>query len=143
MEELKPTANALRGRKWRAAHPNGPAEKSKRWRLAHPDINAANKRKWNKENPDYHTNRYRKKLERIAGRPRPDNCEVCEKPGVICFEHDHESGAFRGWLCTRCNSTLAYAYESPKTLRKLAAYLEAAARPKRLTNRKIKETAKP
>src|SRR5258708_1205870 len=42
----------------------------------------------------------RKKLEAIAGRPCPDNCEICSKPAPkrysrLYFDHDHKTGKFR------------------------------------------------
>lgn len=42
-------------------------------------------------------------------RPKPDVCEMCQGPPTaqgICFDHDHTTGRFRGWLCGRCNSGL-------------------------------------
>jgi hypothetical protein len=63
--------------------------------------------------------------ERLATRPKPTQCEVCEEAGTICYEHDHATGHFRGWLCTRCNTALGFASDSPERLRKLALYLES------------------
>lgn len=64
---------------------------------------------------------------RIAGRPRPKVCEECGKPprkgGYISFDHCHQSGKFRGWLCTRCNTILGLAGDDPEVLQKLADYL--------------------
>ena len=55
---------------------------------------------------------------------RPDYCEVCGDEGKICWDHDHATGLFRGWLCNRCNRTLGFVYDNPEVLRKLAEYLE-------------------
>ena len=46
---------------------------------------------------------YLQKLENIAGRKRPELCEICGKKGKICFDHNHETGKFRGWICVKCN----------------------------------------
>ena len=48
----------------------------------------------------------------VPTRPRPDACEICgsEPSGrvtVLCLEHCHETGIFRGWVCERCNKGLA------------------------------------
>ena len=59
-----------------------------------------------------------------AGRPRPDKCEVCGDGGPINFDHCHQRGIFRGWLCNSCNKTLGFAKDDPNRLRKLIAYLE-------------------
>jgi len=71
----------------------------------------------------------RRKRERLAGRPKPDACEVCgsneqyEHIG-ICFDHDHTTGQFRGWLCAKCNLALGLVDDNPERLLKLALYLE-------------------
>src|SRR3990167_4225882 len=46
---------------------------------------------------------YLKTKEYIAGRKRPEQCEICGALGIICFDHDHITGKFRGWICSRCN----------------------------------------
>ena len=55
---------------------------------------------------------------------RPKNCEICGEDGKICWDHDHKTGLFRGWLCNRCNRTLGFVYDNPELLRNLANYLE-------------------
>ena len=42
-------------------------------------------------------------------RPKPDACECCgNPPGAkgLALDHDHETGAFRGWLCGPCNTAI-------------------------------------
>lgn len=66
------------------------------------------------------------KKEQAATRPRPDLCEVCNRlPGryVLCFDHDHVVGHFRGWLCRKCNTVLGLCDDDPKILEALARYL--------------------
>ncbi len=68
-----------------------------------------------------------KKKELKAGRPRPDYCELCSiASNRICFDHDHVTGLFRGWICHRCNATLGFVEDSPELLEKLAQYLRVA-----------------
>lgn len=70
---------------------------------------------------------HRKKRETAAGSKKPANCEVCgeaQTPKNMHFDHDHETGKFRGWLCTKCNTALGLANDSPELLLKLALYLE-------------------
>lgn len=62
-------------------------------------------------------------LEQKAGRPKPTICELCESGGKLAFDHDHLTGAFRGWLCERCNLTLGQVGDSIEILSKMIAYL--------------------
>lgn len=61
----------------------------------------------------------------IAGRPKPEACEVCNRTDLkLAFDHCHLTGAFRGWLCTSCNLTIGRMRENPAALRALADYIE-------------------
>jgi hypothetical protein len=61
---------------------------------------------------------------KLAGRPKPIACEVCGNRGKICFDHDHGTNKFRGWLCEKCNLAIGQGRDDPKLLRLLAQYLE-------------------
>lgn len=63
------------------------------------------------------------KQEKLAGRPRPNTCEICSNVGRIVWDHCHNSNKFRGWLCDKCNSILGYVNDDPVLLEKLAVYL--------------------
>lgn len=68
--------------------------------------------------------RHRKQAE-AAGRQRPSVCDICrETSGKICFDHNHATGEFRGWLCDRCNRALGLVRDNAPLLRRLARYLE-------------------
>jgi hypothetical protein len=71
---------------------------------------------------------YAATLEDMAGRPRPDICEVCgavpDPRKGLHFDHCHTHGHFRGWLCRECNLILGHAHDDPARLLKLVAYLE-------------------
>lgn len=71
--------------------------------------------------------RERERLESQAQRPRPELCEVCGTVGRrgVVWDHNHETGQFRGWLCDRCNRVLGLAGDSIATLLALALYVEA------------------
>jgi hypothetical protein len=43
--------------------------------------------------------------------------------GKLYLDHCHLTGAFRGWLCNPCNSTIGYARDSVVRLSDLMAYL--------------------
>lgn len=70
--------------------------------------------------------RRNERREALAGRPKPDSCEICDRAGEIHFDHCHTTGQFRGWICERCNVTLGFADDDPALLRKLADYLDRA-----------------
>lgn len=59
-------------------------------------------------------------------RPQPTHCELDGRPlepGKIHLDHDHNTGAFRGWLCNRCNLALGHFGDSIVGLEKGIAYL--------------------
>lgn len=62
-------------------------------------------------------------LQTLAGRPKPDICDVCGRGGLIVYDHCHQQGHFRGWLCHMCNATLGFVADDPEILLKLANYL--------------------
>lgn len=64
---------------------------------------------------------------------RPDACERCGDAHKICADHDHDTGEFRGWLCTRCNSSIGFANDDPARLRDLADYLDGRQPAKRIS----------
>jgi hypothetical protein len=67
-------------------------------------------------------------LETMAGRPRPEVCEICGGPPDpkkgMHYDHCHATGAFRGWICRGCNLMLGHAKDDPSLLLRGAAYLE-------------------
>lgn len=64
----------------------------------------------------------------LAPTPKPEQCEVCgafggdSKKG-ICYDHDHLTGKFRGWLCIRCNLALGMVKDNTETLLALIDYI--------------------
>jgi len=65
-----------------------------------------------------------RKLEKLAGKKKPEQCEICGAFGKICYDHDHKTGKFRGWICYRCNVILGFAKDSPDLLNALIEYLK-------------------
>lgn len=60
-------------------------------------------------------------------RPCPPCCEICfgvSARGSLCLDHDHETGAFRGWLCDICNLALGQLGDNITGVRAALAYLE-------------------
>jgi hypothetical protein len=106
-----------------------------RKRLQSPTYRAqANLRskEWRVENPaKTRTNNKAAKLravaeqEILAGRTRPLVCDICGKSGrIIHYDHDHQRGHFRGWICSQDNMALGLVGDDVAVLRKMIAYLE-------------------
>ncbi len=72
----------------------------------------------------YQAERWRRQKDKRATRSRPLFCECCGSSNKICFDHDHLTGGFRGWLCNRCNRVLGLCEDNPRLMRLLATYLE-------------------
>lgn len=54
-------------------------------------------------------------------------CAICHEPPQRPFldiDHDHSTGAFRGFICGRCNKGLGLLGDSAESLRKALRYLE-------------------
>jgi hypothetical protein len=92
-------------------------EKSRQWYEINKEKRYAyNKRKYQE---------FLKLREYDAGRPKPEICEVCEEKRLyIVFDHNHETGKFRGWICDRCNKTLGLVNDNKQILESLIKYLD-------------------
>ncbi len=53
-----------------------------------------------------------------------NKCEVCLIQEVCHLDHDHETGAIRGFLCGNCNRALGLLFDNPETIQKLKEYIE-------------------
>ena len=109
---------------------------------------AAWRRDWMKRNPDkrreYERRKREKNPEKYAAirlratrkfhgypeptRPCPTVCECCKKPSdkALALDHDHETGAFRGWLCHKCNLGIGRLGDTIEALEEALAYLRRA-----------------
>lgn len=107
-------------------------EASRQYYLANKEKHREATRRWKENNKEYCREQHRvqearrqeKRKVELAGRPRPTICEVCNRSGVIRWDHDHETGKFRGWLCARCNNTLGHCQDNPEILKALIIYLD-------------------
>jgi len=98
-------------------HPNQRGEKNSQWKGGvSSDINK------------YVVTRNKRIKEELAGRPQPEQCEICGGFGKdfkkgLCFDHDHETGKFRGWICLRCNTAIGLVKENTETLIAIIKYI--------------------
>lgn len=65
----------------------------------------------------------------LPTRPEPNTCENCGKDALLCgrglhLDHDHVTGAFRGWLCGDCNTGIGKLGDTIAGLRRAITYLE-------------------
>jgi hypothetical protein len=65
----------------------------------------------------------KRRLAKIVG-PRAHACEICRREGPTELDHDHTTGAFRGWLCKLCNLGLGKLGDDVAGVRRAIAYLE-------------------
>jgi hypothetical protein len=83
--------------------------------------------KFSQESEVLKSTRERKHHETLAGRPTPKVCESCGRPpskrGIV-FDHCHQRGHFRGWICNNCNVILGLANDDVQILLQLIAYLQ-------------------
>lgn len=104
------------GEKWRNNNRQKLTEDSRIYKKLHPDKVAISKAKSRKI--------ILEKIELSVSRKKPDKCEICNRGGRICFDHDHKNGKFRGWICYRCNLALGLMEDNVHLLKKLIKYLE-------------------
>jgi len=91
--------------------------RSKAWREGNPDKMRVNNKAAKR--------RVVAEQEILAGRQRPTVCDICGKSGrTIHFDHDHQRGHFRGWICSQDNMALGLVQDDVGVLRKMIAYLE-------------------
>ena len=100
-------------------------ENGKRFDEANPEYD----KNWQKKNAKYLRDYNRKRRYSEPTRPEPDNCECCnihisKLRTSLHFDHDHETGKFRGWLCDRCNRGLGYFDDSIDIVKLLLKYLQ-------------------
>ncbi len=68
-------------------------------------------------------------------RPMPERCECCDRPptavkggkATLVWDHNHATGKFRGWLCSKCNTALGLLDDDASLIEALAVYLNERA----------------
>lgn len=103
-----------------------------KWRAANVEKRAAYQRTRQQKDSEYrkaYQRHYRYGIE--ATRSCPESCECCGRPAWLeskglCFDHDHTTGAFRGWLCVQCNVGIGALGDDIAGAEKAVAYLKRA-----------------
>lgn len=116
---------------WRQLNPHKVRAQLKRHREKYPEgykawvaAKRAADPDWDKKRQASRRSSIIRRKETLAGRPRPETCELCGSGGRIVFDHCHTSVKFRGWLCDNCNKALGLVRDDPDLLRRMATYLE-------------------
>lgn len=119
-------------RKWREHNPEQEKARKKKYYAANGDKARAAQKNYYAANPEKVKKRERnrqrarsKRREQSAGRPKPDNCEICHRATKLNWDHCHATGKFRGWICFRCNAVLGLVEDSQEILSRLGSYLNA------------------
>ena len=55
--------------------------------------------------------------------PADSRCQKCRAHTKLHLDHDHETGAFRGWLCLKCNMGIGQLGDTREGLQTAIAYL--------------------
>ncbi len=96
-------------------------------------------RSWERKNPDTVKLMYFRRRARVAGVSEYDldrvvklamvatRCDICERDvaevGTLCFDHCHNTGIFRGLICSPCNFGLGQFGDNANRLRSAISYL--------------------
>lgn len=144
------SGNYAKVKAWRAANPEKVLEQARRYHAKHPET----RRKAVKNYRERHLEKIRERdrlaqrairkadpegqrLRNLAyasrqealktqkaGRPRSNYCEICAIEERTVFDHSHQKGHFRGWICDRCNKILGLVRDDISYLKALQIYLE-------------------
>ena len=69
--------------------------------------------------------RLRVELRKSAG-PPPDRCTCCGTSSEVVIDHCHDTLAFRGWLCHKCNVGIGLLGDTVEGTQKAVQYLKRA-----------------
>ena len=63
-------------------------------------------------------------LKKLHPKPKDGKCQACgDIPEVLCLDHDHATGKFRGYVCEGCNHSMGKSNDDPEKLIRQAEYL--------------------
>jgi hypothetical protein len=96
---------------------------SQRWRARHPDRHEATKRKSAAISKGLDPEEVKEYFDNHNGL-----CDICGCPPSrgnknLCLEHDHETGEFRGLVCSECNTGMGMFKDNLDLLEKAIDFL--------------------
>jgi len=112
-----------RSRKWNKLNPEKVAKAIKNYGKVHPEKVKERGRNQHLKKYKLTTKEYNRMVKAQGG-----VCAICGEPErmqrALSVDHDHFTGEVRGLVCSRCNSAMGFADDSPMRLRKMADYIE-------------------
>jgi hypothetical protein len=125
-------------RAWKAANKEKVSASNAAYRKANRAKVSAYQKKWRAENPERErAARKRQEQRRLMSgrgsrglpkpdRDRPQSCECCgrrQNDKNLALDHNHDTGAFRGWLCSSCNIGIGCLGDTIDGVERALAYL--------------------
>lgn len=108
-------------------------ERQKAYQKANPDKVRAARQRYAERHPEKIRAHHRRKNWLVQGcpeptRPEPTNCECCGRTETkaLALDHCHTTGAFRGWLCSRCNLAIGKLGDTAEGVKMALEYLNRA-----------------
>ena len=93
------------------------------WKQRNPEKARAQVERWRQRNPGAEKERRLRIRLEASLTPRTLACDICGDLCKTVWDHCHDCGEHRGWLCNRCNSTLGYLNDDQALLERMAAYI--------------------
>lgn len=100
-------------------------EGSQKYRKLHVEEERARIRRWRAKNPEKVRQDARKKLGILdpTGEQVIGACAICDVRTKLVYDHNHQTGKFRGWICSKCNLAMGLLDDDPLLLLAAIIYL--------------------
>ena len=116
-------------KRYREKYPDRVRENQRKWRNEHRDALHAQGRRWREAHPTYAREKQLsqygitiadfEEISEISG----GRCWICDSLEKLQVDHNHKTGAIRGFLCHKCNKTLGLFNDDPKLFTRAFKYL--------------------
>jgi hypothetical protein len=68
--------------------------------------------------------KYRRRYGVDITKNKNKKCDICLGIVRVAYDHGHDDGEFRGWLCMKCNTALGLVHDDINILKKMIEYLQ-------------------
>ncbi len=76
-----------------------------------------------KVNDSNHKGRHGVRWDTLASAREGESCAICGGTFMLALDHDHSTGALRGWLCKSCNNAIGLFRDDVDLLGRAIKYL--------------------